>query len=265
MVINFPNINPVLLEIGPIAIRWYSLAYIVGLLIGIKYLRFINDKYNYLALSNELSERIITWLILGIIIGGRLGYVLFYYPTEYFNDPLEILKTWHGGMSFHGGLIGISLASYFFCKRYKLAFLKLTDLLCCAAPIGIGLGRVANFINGELYGRATNQAWGVVFLNQNIARHPSQLYEALLEGLVLFMILFLMTTRLKKAQAPGLLTSAFLLLYSLFRIIIENYREPDIDIGLIYQNFTIGQLLSLPILLTAIIILANRHKKEIHW
>lgn len=253
----FPNINPVAFYVGPFAVHWYSIAYVCGIIIGWFYAQKIINKFQINITSRSL-ENFVTWAILGIIVGGRLGYVLLYDPIKYFSEPIKILKTYEGGMSFHGGLLGLIIASYLFCYKYKIKFLLLADILAAIAPIGLFLGRIANFINGELYGRVTDMPWGVVFPASDLQlRHPSQLYEAILEGIILFLILFYSTFKYKTIKILGINSAIFLIFYSIFRIIIELFREPDLHIGFIYHNFTMGQILSFPMLILGIYLLVR--------
>ncbi len=248
----FPNINPVAFHIGPFAVHWYAMAYVFGIIIGWLYASIIIKKFK-INIPPRLLENFISWAILSIIIGGRLGYILLYDPMKYLSDLVKILKTYEGGMSFHGGMCGLIIASYFFCYKNKIKFLVLLDLLAITAPIGLFLGRIANFINGELYGRTTTVAWGMVFPASDLqVRHPSQLYEAILEGIILFLILSFSTFKYKTIKIPGLNFSIFLIFYSIFRIIMELFREPDLHIGFVFYNFTMGQILSLPMLLLGV-------------
>jgi phosphatidylglycerol:prolipoprotein diacylglycerol transferase len=244
-----PDFDPNIITLGPIAIRWYSLAYIAGVLFAWILLKHFNNKKPIM--SKEAWDDWLFWAVLGIIIGGRLGYVLFYNFSFYLNYPWQILAVWNGGMSFHGGLIGSILAMFFFARKYKINFLELTDILAIAAPIGIFFGRIANFINMELYGRVTDSIFGVVFPNAgNQPRHPSQLYEATLEGLLLFIILFSLAKFTNLRQKNGFLSGLFLVLYCAARIFVEQFREPDAQIGLLFnQQITMGQILSIPILI----------------
>jgi phosphatidylglycerol---prolipoprotein diacylglyceryl transferase len=240
------NFDPVAFQIFSLEIRWYSLAYILGILLGWLYCKkkFIQSKILY-----DLFDDFITYLILGVILGGRLGYVLFYNLDHYLQNPFEILMIWNGGMSFHGGLIGVIIVSILFSKKNNLDYFILLDLVSLAAPIGIFFGRIANFLNSELYGRETDVAWSVKFIIiDNVKRHPSQLYEAFFEGIVLFLILahFAKKDFLKK---PGLISSIFLIFYSLFRFLVEFYRNPDPQIGYIALNLTIGQIISIILLI----------------
>ena len=236
------NFDPVALTIFTIEIRWYSLAYIFGILFGwIILKKFLQDEQKDFKNLDDL----LTYMILGIIIGGRLGYVFFYNLGYYLNNFFEIFMIWKGGMSFHGGLIGIILSTLFFSKKNKYDPYIFLDLISLVAPIGIFFGRLANFINSELYGKVTEVSWGVKFIKiDNFYRHPSQLYEASLEGIILFIILFVLVKQnfLKKR---GLISSLFLILYSSFRFVIEFFREPDNQIGYIILNLTMGQILCL--------------------
>lgn len=253
----FPNINPVAFSIGPFDIHWYALAYVVGIIIGWSYAKKIIKEFS-INISLQTLESFITSAILGIIIGGRLGYVLLYDPVKYFSDPVKMLKTYEGGMSFHGGLIGLLVSSYLFCYKNKINFFLLSDILAATAPIGLFLGRIANFINGELYGRVTNMPWGVVFPNSDLQiRHPSQLYEAFFEGIILFIILYYATFKGNTIKILRLNSAIFLILYSSFRIIIEIFREPDFHLGFIFYNVTMGQILSIPMLIIGIYLLVK--------
>jgi phosphatidylglycerol:prolipoprotein diacylglycerol transferase len=240
--INFPQIDPEIIRIGPFAIRWYSMMYLVGFLSSYLLVKY-QIKKKGLNLRKETLEYLYSYLIVGLLVGARLGYILFYNISFYIENPLEIFAVWHGGMSFHGGLIGSIIGGYLFCKRYKLDFWQVADLVIVTAPVGLGLGRVGNFINGELYGRITDVPWAMVFpAGGPYPRHPSQLYELLLEGLILFSILWILKDKkLKK----GVLSSIFLILYGFFRFFVEFFREPDVQLGFIVSFFTMGQLLSL--------------------
>jgi len=249
---TFPNINPIIFSIGPFAISWYSLSYVVGILLGWFYANKIIEKFKPQITKKNLED-FITYAVIGIIVGGRLGYVLLYNPLKYFSNPIEILKTYEGGMSFHGATIGMIIAAYLFCRKYKINFLSLTDIIAPVVPIGLFLGRIANFINGELNGRITTSSLGIIFPNSDLQpRHPSQLYEAFFEGLVLFCILAYFVFRYKSLNKQGLNSGLYLTFYSLFRIIIEIFREPDIQIGFILDSLTMGQILSIPLLLLGV-------------
>ena len=282
--IPFPNIDPELVRFGPVAIRWYALAYIAGLLLGWYYVvRLLRNaplwegppfKGKPPATADHIGD-IFVWLTIGVILGGRLGFVLFYgtfycgfagdvgpacngLPQAYLDNPLKIIAAWEGGMSFHGGLIGVILAVILFCRRRKLNLLAVSDLVAAATPIGLFFGRIANFVNGELWGKVTDLPWGVVFCNETIlannfgacpagteARHPSQIYEALMEGVLLFLILRFAMVKLKVHRRPGLVVAWFLAGYGLFRFAAEFVRDSE---SVINAWFSMGQLLSLPML-----------------
>ena len=240
------NFDPVAFQIFSLEIRWYSLAYILGIVLGWLYCKknLIKDQHIL-----ELFDDFITYLILGIILGGRLGYALFYNLEYYLENPIEILMVWNGGMSFHGGLIGVVIASRLFLNKHKINQFVLLDLVALSAPIGIFFGRIANFINSELYGRAAELPWSVKFiLIDNTKRHPSQLYEAFLEGIILFFILryFFKKNYFNK---PGQISGLFLIFYSVFRFVTEFFRSPDPQIGYLILNLTLGQLISIPFLI----------------
>ena len=239
----FPNIDPVLISVGPLQIRWYGLMYIMGFLFSYLLVQFQLARQKSPLLSKEQLLDLYFYLILGLILGARLGYCLFYNPKVYLQHPLEILAVWHGGMSFHGGLLGVLVASWVYCRKNKISLLDLGDLLIVTAPIGLGLGRLANFINGELYGRITTVPWGMIFSQGGpLPRHPSQLYEAFLEGVVLFILLWIKRDR---KAFPGVLIARFLILYGAFRILVEFFREPDVQVGYFLGLLTMGQILSI--------------------
>ena len=234
------NINPILIDLGPIRVSWYGLMYVLGFLASYLLVRYQMKKKDF-GVSRLEVENLFFYLILGLIIGARLGYVLFYDVKMYLGDPLEIFAVWHGGMSFHGGLIGVLIVGILFCWKNKKSFWKIADLFIVTAPIGLGLGRIGNFINGELYGRVTQIPWGMVFPKGGpFPRHPSQLYESGLEGGVLFLILWFLKD--KKLPEGGLL-ALFLSFYGLFRFVVEFFREPDPQLGFVLGPFTMGQVL----------------------
>lgn len=250
--INFPitlqAIDPIAISLGPIAIRWYSLAYIAGILFTLFWLKKSNEKDNFL--SQKAYDDWLLWAVFSIMLGGRLGYVFFYNASYFLHHPLEIFAFWQGGMSFHGGLLGAIAGMWVFAKKYKVTFLKLTDTLSIAAPVGLFFGRLANFINMELYGRVSDSHFGIIFPNAGpLPRHPSQLYEAALEGLLLFIILFCLNHFTKIRFKIGCLSGLFLIFYGSFRILIENFREPDVQIGFLFSHITMGQILSLPLII----------------
>ncbi len=252
---EFPNFDPVLIHIGPLAIRWYALAYVAGILLGWRYAVLLVRNQRLWGAGSppanaEQVDDLVLWVTLGIILGGRLGYVLFYATELLWRDPLEIFKVWHGGMSFHGGFIGVTVALILFARAHKIAFLSLTDLVAPAAPIGLFFGRLANFINGELWGRPTDVPWGVIFpAGGPEPRHPSQLYEAALEGLALFVLLRLATHKALWLQRPGAVSGLFLAGYGLFRILLETVREPDRFLPSFPLGLTMGMMLSIPMLI----------------
>ena len=244
------NFDPVALEIFSLEIRWYSLAYIFGIILGwfLAKKLFIQD----IEVKSKFDDYL-TYLIIGIILGGRLGYIFIYNLSFYFNNPLDIFKIWQGGMSFHGGLIGVILASIFFAKKNNQNPFLYLDIVALVAPVGLFFGRIANFINSELYGTITNVPWAVTFIQvDSLPRHPSQLYEALLEGLFLFLLLIYFKN--KFSNKPGVISGLFLIIYSIFRFIVEFYRVPDEHLGYIFLNLTMGQVVSLIFILTGVIL-----------
>jgi phosphatidylglycerol:prolipoprotein diacylglycerol transferase len=245
----FPAIDPVLIQVGPFAIRWYALAYIAGLLLGWWYVKQYVRKPPMAMTPTDVDDFLV-WATLGVILGGRLGYVLFYNLDVYLADPKAIFEVWQGGMSFHGGLAGVAIAIWIFCRRRSLSILGVADAIAVAAPIGLFFGRIANFINGELFGRITDVPWAVVFPHGGPEpRHPSQLYEAALEGFTLFIILFFVQRSERMRSKSGVLTGIFLIGYALSRIVAETVREPDAQLGFLIGGTTMGQLLSVPIIL----------------
>jgi len=248
------NLDPIIINFGFLEIRWYSLAYIFGIFLGFYYAKYLIKKFWYKENVNvQVLDNFLIYLILGIILGGRLGYILFYNFYYYYQNPLEILYLWQGGMSFHGGVIGVLIASLIFAKKNNVKILVLTDIVVCATPIGIFLGRIANFINGELYGKKTFTDYGVIFPKIDMEpRHPSQLYEAILEGLILFFLLNIIL-KFKKKLFNGELSCYFLIFYSIFRIISELFREPDKHIGYIIFNISLGTIISFSFLIFGII------------
>ncbi len=258
------NLDPVLIDFGIIIIRWYSLAYVLGILLG-WWLgkKIINHilKDNYFNFKLNDFDDLISYLILSIILGGRIGYVVFYNFEYYILNPIEIFKVWEGGMSFHGALIGIITGTYLFSKKKKISTFFMLDIIACVAPIGIFLGRVANFINGELIGKVASIPWSVVFpLVDMQPRHPSQLYEAFLEGIVLFLILNILV--FKNKYKLGRISYLFLIYYGIFRVFTEFFREPDVQIGYVFNLFSMGTLLSFLMILSGLIILFILKKKK---
>ncbi len=256
--IRYPNIDPVIVRIGPLALRWYGMMYLAGFTASYFLVSHQLRRKKAAAALKEVDS-LYTYVVLGLIVGARLGYVLFYDLGAYLRSPLEIFAVWHGGMSFHGGLIGSVLAGLLFCRNYKTDFWTLVDVVIVTAPIGLGLGRIGNFINGELYGRVTDMPWAMVFPSGGpLPRHPSQLYEFMLEGPVLFGILWLLKDRNLK---PGALLSIFLIFYGVFRFFVEFFREPDPQLGLVFGPFSMGQVLSTAVILTGAGLLIYRNKK----
>ena len=266
MPLHLPDIDPVLIRLGPLAVRWYALAYVAGIVLGWYYIGQLLKRENLWAPRNppldagQLDD-LILWITVGVILGGRIGYILFYDASIIWKDPFEVFMIQHGGMSFHGGFLGVVIATvgYSLAKKFPVGqMLNIGDLLASAAPIGLCLGRIANFVNGELWGRVTQVPWGMVFCNKYtpvdvygqcaaglLPRHPSQLYEALGEGLFLFTILAVMVWRLHKLQRPGLIMGTFIAGYAIIRILLENVREPDAQMLPFFKNvITMGQSLS---------------------
>lgn len=253
--IPYPEIDPEIIRIGPLAVRWYGIMYLIGF--AASYLLVKHQiKKKGLNLGKDFVESLYSYLILGLLLGARLGYIVFYNLPYYFQRPLEIFAVWHGGMSFHGGLIGSVIAGFIFCKSFKVSFWQTSDIIIATAPIGLGLGRLGNFINGELYGRVSDVPWAMVFPSGGpLPRHPSQLYEFFLEGVVLFAILW---TAKNRITGNGSLTALFILFYGGFRFFIEFFREPDAHLGFIFDLFTTGQALSFLMVFAGLAILYLR-------
>ena len=250
------NFDPVAFNLFAFEIRWYSIAYIFGVLFGWFYCKrfLIKDK-----IISKLFDDLVTYLIIGIIVGGRLGYILFYNLEYYSQNFIEIFFIWEGGMSFHGGLIGIIMATFIFSKKHNINKYIFLDLISVSAPIGLFFGRVANFINGELIGKATNSSWGVIYPQiDSIPRHPSQLYESFLEGIVLFIIMNLIY--FKNKYKTGTVSFAFLFFYGIFRFIAEIFREPDVQLGYLVGSFSMGMLLSLIMIFFSIILFYKKNE-----
>jgi len=262
------NFDPVIVDFGIFQLRWYSLAYILGITVGWMYaLKIIEtsiiNKFNFIQISKSKFDELIVYIVFGLILGGRLGYVFFYNFGFYSSNYLEILKIWQGGMSFHGGLSGVIIATLIFAKKTKNNFFKFSDIISCVAPIGIFLGRIANFINGELYGKFSTLPWAVIFPNAgNFARHPSQIYEAILEGLILFFLINYLALKKNFLFKPGYISCFFLILYSLLRLFSENFREPDIHLGYFFSYFSMGTLLSFFTLIAGLLIFFIIKKNE---
>ena len=258
------NLDPVLIDLGFLQIRWYSLSYIFGILIGWWYGKIVLKKQLVESIERIYSSKyddLITYIIIGVIIGGRLGYILFYNLNFYLDNILEIFKIWKGGMSFHGGLIGVITGTLIFSNKNNLNYRVYFDTISVVAPIGIFLGRISNFINSELYGTPTQKPWGIVFPNvDSFKRHPSQIYEALLEGIVLFIILNFLV--FNKKNKFGFISCIFLILYGFFRIICEQYREPDEHIGYLLNHLSVGTVLSLGMILFGTLFLLKVHYEK---
>jgi len=259
------DLNPVLVNFGFFEIRWYSLAYIFGILIGWWIAKKIIDfkiQNDTVTFNNKIFDDLITYIIISIIVGGRLGYVIFYNFSYYLSNPFDIFKIWQGGMSFHGALIGVILGNYLFSKKVKVNSFFFLDLIACVAPIGIFFGRIANFINGELYGKPTSLFWSVIFPKiDKIPRHPSQLYEAILEGVVLFIILI--NIIYNKSTKTGVISALFMILYGLFRMVSEQFREPDLQVGYLFGLFSMGSILSFFMILIGLFILRKAKNNEL--
>ncbi|PZP43155.1 MAG: prolipoprotein diacylglyceryl transferase [Azospirillum brasilense] len=247
--ILFPAFDPVAIQLGPFAIRWYALAYITGILLGWWMVRRLVQLAPQAATREQVDD-FVTWATLGIVLGGRIGYVLFYRPGHYIEHPLEALYLWQGGMSFHGGAAGVILALYFFTRSQRLDFLSFSDRVTAVVPIGLFFGRIANFINGELWGRVTDVPWGMIFPTGGPEpRHPSQIYQASMEGVILFILLQILVHRPALRARSGFVSGAFLAGYGVARIIGELFRQPDAQLGFLFAGITMGQLLSLPMVL----------------
>jgi phosphatidylglycerol---prolipoprotein diacylglyceryl transferase len=271
-VLLFPQFDPVLIQFGPLAIRWYALAYITSLVIGWRLVRRFVLLAPPVATILQVDD-FLTWATLGVVLGGRLGYVLFYQPGVYFTHPAMIFAVWEGGMSFHGGMLGVAVAIVIFCRRNGIPLLGFADRIAVVAPLGLGLGRVANFINGELWGRPAPAwlPWAMEFPRAPdcpsfpticVARHPSQLYEALMEGLILLTVMLVLSRRDRLRARFGLLTGVFLCGYAVARIIGEYFREPDAFLGFLAFGTTMGQILSVPMLIAGIWLIARARPVE---
>jgi len=264
LVLPFPDIGPNLIEIGPIAIRWYALAYIAGLIFAWKWVeRMIRRPALWPANTPPMQpgqpEDLLTWMAVGVILGGRLGFVLFYKPDHYLAHPAEIVQIWHGGMSFHGGFLGVILGVLLWSRRKRLPLLSVGDAVACAAPMGLMFGRIANFINGELWGRPSDAPWAIIFPHPaagGVPRHPSQLYEAALEGALLFLVMWFLSHRRGWLKRPGAMVGAFFIGYGAARCFVENFRQMDDFLNFVVPfgdtiedgGITMGMLLSLPMI-----------------
>jgi len=257
------HLNPIALDLGVVKIRWYSLAYISGILIGWWYLLRLLDQPDA-PMARRHADDFVFYATMGILLGGRLAYVFFYQPSI-LEHPLEVFKLWEGGMSFHGGALGVSIGIFLLARKHGLNWLRVHDYVSCCVPFGLFFGRIANFINGELWGRPTDVPWAVIFPGQyagDVPRHPSQLYEAGLEGIGLFLLLAFLFWRTDARYQPGKLTGAFLLGYGVIRVALENVRAPDVDLGFIYGPITMGQILSAPMIIGGIYLIATAKRRQ---
>lgn len=260
---QFPNISPVAFYILGFPIRWYALAYIIGFILAFHYIKYILRHSTNNQMSYADLDDLFTYEVLGIILGGRIGYTIFYNFDYYSKHLLHIFALWEGGMSFHGGLLGCIVALFVWCKKNKKSFLYIADIICMSGPIGLFFGRLANFVNGELYGRITTSKLGIIFPNTNgLPRHPSQIYEAIAEGILLFTILFFLRKVKAIRNRYGTLAFAFLGLYGIARVGVENFREPDVQIGFLKYGLTMGQLLSIPMIAISIISICFLFKRK---
>lgn len=260
MILLHPSIDPVIVSFGFLQIRWYGLAYILSFILGSYLIKLFKKQYSS-QLTNKKIDDFFIWAIIGVILGGRIGYVLFYQIEIFIQNPLYILYIWNGGMSFHGGLIGIIITIFLFAKKNSINFFELSDLVSLVAPIGLFLGRISNFINIELYGRPTNFPFAMIYPTiDNLPRHPSQLYEAFFEGIILFIILLIFFKRNLFHLKFGVLSGIFLFLYGVFRFNIEYLREPDEQLGLFFNYLSMGQILCLPLIMIGIFLIIKKIK-----
>lgn len=260
--IPYPEISPIAFSLGPLAIRWYSLAYLFGILIAWFLIIKNSKKYNLGYDANHIED-LAFFVTMGIVIGGRLGYAIFYGGSEMWLKPWRLLEIWKGGMSFHGGICGVIIATLLYTKKYKFKFLAITDLVALYAPIGMFFGRIANFINDELWGRVTDVPWAVRFPSGGyLPRHPSQLYEAFFEGVIIFVVLNYLWSFKSIRDKNGTISAIFVLLYGVFRIIMEQFRQPDAHLGFFFENVTMGQILSIPFIVIGLCLLIRRSKNH---
>jgi len=267
LAITLSPFDPVALHLGPLSLRWYGLAYMAGLLLGWLYCRILAGRAQLWGGRSPIRpdhfDDLLLWMTLGVVLGGRIGYVLFYNPAYFAAHPAQIFATWNGGMSFHGGLLGSLLASWLYARKHDLPVLSVWDVASAAAPLGLFFGRIANFINGELWGRVTDVPWAMIFPNPEaggLPRHPSQLYEAALEGIVLFGVLALLVWRKGALQRPGMVAGSMVMGYGLARILAENFRQFDVGVGLMIGPFTPGMIYSLPMLAIGAYLIHNARK-----
>jgi len=259
---DFPQIDPVAFHLGPLAVRWYGIAYLAGVVFGWLYIRkLVTNDLLWGGSSNRIAladiDSLPSWVMIGIIVGGRTGYATFYMPDHFLGDPVGFFRLWDGGMSFHGGMIGAIVAIAIFAIKRHIAILSLLDVVSSAAPIGLFFGRIANFINGELFGRNSNVPWAIVFPDGGpLPRHPSQIYEAILEGALLFIVLRILIFTGRSLRFPGLTGGVFLTLYGMARILVEFFREPDPQLGFVASDWTMGMFLSSPMILIGLMVAA---------
>ncbi len=268
-IIILPVIDPVALDLGPVSVKWYGLAYMFSLLLGWIYTRSLAGNQRLWGGKSPIKpdqfDDLLMWITLGVVVGGRLGYVLFYNPVYFFHNPSQIIATWNGGMSFHGGMLGSLLAIFVYSKRHNLPVLSVMDVAAAVAPLGFYFGRLANFVNGELWGRVTDVPWAMVFPNPEaggVPRHPSQLYEAALEGVVLFLVARFLTHKKLAFLNPGLVLGSMIMGYGLARIFVENFRQFDVGVGLMIGPFTPGMIYSLPMVLLGAWLIYQARKPE---
>ena len=261
-VLMFPQFDPVAVALGPLSVRWYALAYIGGLVVAWRLVRRWVRDLPVVASETQVDD-FLTWATVGVVLGGRLGYVMFYQPLHFLAEPWQIFMVWQGGMAFHGGMLGVVIAAALYCRSQGIPMLGFGDRVAVAAPIGLGLGRIANFINGELWGREAPESlpWAMIFPAAGpVPRHPSQLYQALLEGVILFLVLFVLSRREAIRARFGLLTGVFLLGYAIARSVGELFRQPDAFLGFLYAGATMGQLLSLPMAVAGIALILRARR-----
>ena len=261
--LTFPNIDPVALHFGPLQIRWYALAYLAGFLGGWYYAHKLTDLNKSERPNREDIDNILPLLVFGVILGGRIGYVLFYNLAYYIQNPMQVIEIWQGGMSFHGGLLGVAIAIFGYCRKHKIPILAMGDTISTVVPVGLFFGRIANFINGELFGRPTDVPWAMVFpRGGDMPRHPSQLYEAFLEGIVLFGVMYVLSHNENIRKKRGMLFAAMLIGYGMCRFIVEYVREPDPQLGLYFGNLlSMGQMMCLPMILAGIVVMRYARQK----
>ena len=262
LTLAYPVIDPVLVSVGPFSIRWYALAYVAGILLAWRYMVWLAAR-NPDGPAPGAVDEFVVWATVGVVLGGRLGYVLFYKPGHFVDHPLAALAVWQGGMSFHGGLVGVVVALWVFARRRGLDWVALGDLVVCGVPIGLFLGRLANFVNGELYGRVTDSPLGMVFPHAGpLPRHPSQLYEAVLEGLALFAVLWWFAVRGRGLAVRGRMAGLFLAGYGIARVVAETFRQPDAHLGFLVAGTTMGQWLSVPVFLAGLWLILSSGRRD---